>query len=82
MPSPVDRNQIDSLPYLEAFVQELLRVYPAAPTMFRVAQVDTIVPLGKSVKGRDGKMIDRLHVKKGTQFHVGMSIPWIVRIVE
>ena len=62
----IDRETLNALPYLEAFVHEILRLHPPFGVQVRQAQRDTVVPLGTAVKGRDGRMMSELHVNKGT----------------
>jgi cytochrome P450 len=47
-------TELDKLPYLNNVVRETLRVYPAAPNIGREAATDTVVPVGKSFKDRNG----------------------------
>ncbi|TRM62233.1 cytochrome P450 [Schizophyllum amplum] len=55
---------IQRLPYLDAVMKEGLRVHPASPQTERVALRDDVVPLSKPVVGRDGRVMDKLVVKK------------------
>ncbi|ORY35907.1 putative cytochrome P450 [Naematelia encephala] len=71
-------DQLNSLPYLEAFIRELLRVYPSTPAQVRVVTKDEVLPLSTPVRSREGRMMDVVHVKKGTGltlalFNVHMS---------
>ncbi|KAK8870122.1 hypothetical protein IAR55_000692 [Kwoniella newhampshirensis] len=64
---------IDALPYLDAVVHEVLRLYPAAPTLFRVAQADTVIPLQMPVVGRSGRCIEAVPIKKGNTVHIAFG---------
>lgn len=64
--STPDAVQLNSLPYLEAFVRESLRVNPPTNGQWEAACEDTMLPLAKPVRGRDGKMMDSIAVTKGT----------------
>ncbi|KAJ8093037.1 hypothetical protein PM082_020518 [Marasmius tenuissimus] len=46
-------DELNSLPYLDAFVRETLRVHAPVPGTTRVAMRDGIIPLGEPVGGRD-----------------------------
>lgn len=59
-------NDLDGLPYLDAFVHEVLRIYSPVPQTRRDAISETVVPLGHPMKGRDGKMIESIVVPKNT----------------
>jgi len=59
-------DELHSLPYLDAFVRELLRFYPANADFSRTTTSDTVLPLGAPVKGRSGKLINSLSLPKGT----------------
>jgi len=65
-----DWDTVNSLPYLEAFTHELCRLYPAAPTLFRVPQHPVTLPLAHSVTGRNGKPIETLQLNKGDTVHI------------
>jgi cytochrome P450 len=64
------RDVINSLPYLEAFTHELCRLYPAAPTMFRVPQCDCILPLSQPKRCSNGRLMESLVLQKGDTIHV------------
>ncbi|TYJ53844.1 hypothetical protein B9479_005531 [Cryptococcus floricola] len=53
---------LDNLPYLDAFVREALRFFPAAPWIFRSATGDATVPLGTPIKGKDGKLMTSFNI--------------------
>ncbi|KAJ7508464.1 cytochrome P450 [Mycena galericulata] len=62
----------DSMPLLNAFLKETLRIYPAAPYLERVAGEDLIIPLGSEITTTSGERISHLPVKKGQW--VGVAI--------
>ncbi|BEJ09053.1 hypothetical protein CcaverHIS641_0511470 [Cutaneotrichosporon cavernicola] len=64
---------LNSLPYLDRCVREVLRLDPPLPQVVRTAAVDCVVPLGKPVLGRDGKLMSEIHVSKGTDFIVPIN---------
>lgn len=61
-----DRDVLGSLTYLDAVVHEVLRLYSPVTSTVRNVAMDTVIPLGTPVKGRDGKMIESLHINGGT----------------
>ncbi len=64
-----DFQVLDKLPYLHAVAREGLRFETPVPVMGRVATADISIPLSIPVRGRDGKMIDVVHLKKGDQIN-------------
>ncbi|KAF8698254.1 cytochrome P450, partial [Rhizoctonia solani] len=69
-PSILSYEELSSLPYLDAVCKEVLRLYPPAPFMERVALKDWVVPLRYPLKGKDGNTITYIKVKKGTSIYV------------
>jgi hypothetical protein len=57
---------------LKAFLHEVLRVYSTATGQTRVLKQDHTLPLSKPVIGRDGQLIDKVDLKKGTGVMVRM----------
>jgi hypothetical protein len=47
-------------------VHEVLRLLAPVPSTRRDSVVDAVIPLGKPVKGRDGKMMNSVFLPKGT----------------
>lgn len=66
---PAYMETLNSLPHLDAVVHEVLRLYPAAPTPFRLARTET-----DTVIGRNGRSMDSLVVKKGTSIQIGKTL--------
>jgi len=62
-----DRENIsyDSMPLLNAFVKELLRLYPVLPISDRMALEDAVIPLSQSVATTTGQRVNEIHVGKG-----------------
>lgn len=61
-----DWDTVTSLPYLDAVTREIIRLAPANVTQTRTAARKTVVRLSEPVRGRDGRMMDRVVVDKGT----------------
>lgn len=51
------RETLSALPYLDAFIREVLRLYPPAPTLLRETTANCIIPFGQPVIGRDGSTV-------------------------
>ncbi|WVW79570.1 hypothetical protein I302_101539 [Kwoniella bestiolae CBS 10118] len=58
-------DTLNSLSYMDAVIREVLRLSAPAPATMRESIQPTVVPLGTPVKGRDGKMMDSVHLPKG-----------------
>lgn len=78
-------EQLDQLPYLDAVVMEVLRVYPSLPStvsgiasrldaaytpQIREAQKDDIIPLAEPVQDRNGKTVSSIRIRKGQVIYV------------
>ncbi|KAJ7287002.1 cytochrome P450 [Mycena rebaudengoi] len=61
-------EEINSLPYLDAFMRETLRLDSPVTMLQRRANVDTTIPLWKPITGVDGSEITALNVTDGTDF--------------
>ena len=61
---------VDKLPYLNAVVQETLRLCPPAHSTIRVAMEDDMIPLSRPVKLRDGRIMQEVHIRKGSYVHI------------
>ncbi|KAK6988619.1 cytochrome P450 [Favolaschia claudopus] len=60
-----DEVGYDSMPLLNAFIKETLRMYPAEPLPERMATQDTVIPLTESITMLDGKQISSIPIRKG-----------------
>ncbi|KAF8594567.1 cytochrome P450, partial [Ceratobasidium sp. AG-I] len=73
-PPSVDYNELHSLEYLDAVCREVLRLYPPVTTIERQAlkDSDSVIPLRYPVKGKDGKELREIGIKKGTIIYVAL----------
>ncbi|KAJ7255092.1 cytochrome P450 [Mycena haematopus] len=55
----------DNMPLLNAFIKEVLRLYPAAALIQRIAVHDTVIPLSDSMETSTGQLINQIPVRKG-----------------
>ncbi|KAJ7495126.1 cytochrome P450 [Mycena latifolia] len=73
-PEQMDYDELGALPYLDAFVHEVLRLYPpVAPVMFRETVQETILPLATPITGVDGSEIRSISVPKGTSLYIAIA---------
>ncbi|KAJ6562234.1 cytochrome P450 [Mycena capillaripes] len=63
----------DSMPLLNAFIKETLRVYPAGPIPEKVALQDTVIPLAEVVTTSNGEIMKQLPVRKGQTIHIATA---------
>ncbi|VDC05284.1 unnamed protein product [Peniophora sp. CBMAI 1063] len=62
--TPTDA-ELNALPYLDAVIREILRVYSPVYLTDRCATKDDIVPLKTPIIGTDGKIMSEIHLSKG-----------------
>ncbi|EMD31785.1 hypothetical protein CERSUDRAFT_100013 [Gelatoporia subvermispora B] len=62
------------LPYVDAIVQETLRLHAPIAESNRVAVADDIVPLSAPVQTSQGTLVDRLHIAQGEIVSVPVSL--------
>ncbi|KAJ7501754.1 cytochrome P450 [Mycena galericulata] len=73
-PTELDHDALVALPYLDAVVREVLRLYPpASPVMFREAVQDTVLPLSTPIMGLDGIPINAITVPKSTTVYIAIA---------
>ncbi|ODO08887.1 hypothetical protein L198_00624 [Cryptococcus wingfieldii CBS 7118] len=63
---------LNSSPYLDAFVREVIRLSPSVPSSTRSAKKNAVIPLRHPVVGRDGKMMNRVEIPKGTDIYISI----------
>ncbi|KAG6836440.1 hypothetical protein H0H93_007976 [Arthromyces matolae] len=59
---------LESMPYLNAFVKETLRYHPVAFNTYRQASRDDVLPLSKPIVTKTGEVLTELPVPKGLNF--------------
>ena len=64
------REDLAALPYLDAVIREVLRLWSPAPNTIRVAKEKVVIPLGTAIEGRNGSMIESVTLNKGTQLFI------------
>ncbi|KAJ6453814.1 cytochrome P450 [Mycena sanguinolenta] len=55
----------DNMPLLNAFIKEILRLYPAAALIQRIVVHDAVIPLSDSIETATGELINQIPVRKG-----------------
>ena len=65
-----DMGGVDKLPFLNAVVQETLRLCPPAHSTIRAAMEDDAIPLSHPIKLRDGTIMQEVHIRKGSYVHI------------
>ncbi|KAJ7018932.1 cytochrome P450, partial [Mycena alexandri] len=55
----------DSMPLLNSFIKEMLRMYPALPIDDRIAVEDKTIPLSEAITTTTGEAISQIRIQKG-----------------
>ncbi|KAJ7705385.1 cytochrome P450 [Mycena rosella] len=63
---PTYEELTTSLPFLDAFVCEVLRMYPALGAQDRMAAEDDVLPLSAPIETANGELVDSIFLSKGT----------------
>ncbi|KAJ6481433.1 cytochrome P450 [Mycena vitilis] len=63
----------DSMPLLNAFIKECLRLYPAEAIVDRIAVEDMVIPLSKSIKTATGEHLSQIPIRKGQILMVAIA---------
>ncbi|KAL7277411.1 hypothetical protein ACG7TL_009273 [Trametes sanguinea] len=62
----LDFDSFTQLPYMDAVIRETLRLYPGFYMASRVSPEDTVLPLRNPIQGKNGELMNELHVPAGT----------------
>jgi len=65
-------DELNALPYLDAFVHEVLRLYSPIPVTSRVAMKDDRISLPKPYTDLKGRLHDHLVIKKGQALSISI----------
>ncbi|EIM22502.1 cytochrome P450 [Wallemia mellicola CBS 633.66] len=68
-----EHDVVQSLPYLEKIIKEVLRLFPPLITMERIATKDTVLPLSRPIHTTDGHHISAIPLKAGTTVMMGLA---------
>ncbi|KAJ7250082.1 cytochrome P450 [Mycena haematopus] len=63
-------DQLNSLPYLESVVREVMRLHTPVPLLDRIAMQDDVLPLSNPYVDGTGKSHDTLLIPKGLIIHI------------
>ncbi|KAH9922092.1 cytochrome P450 [Fomitopsis serialis] len=66
-------SDFDGMPFLQAFVREVLRYHPAVPHNYRQAAKDDVIPLSKPIRTLSGKIVDEIPIPKGTRVTLSLA---------
>ncbi|KAL5633803.1 hypothetical protein ACGC1H_005858 [Rhizoctonia solani] len=72
-PNDTHYDGLLELPYLDAVIREILRLYPPVSFLNRICEEDTILPLQYPVETPSGK-ITSIPIKKGTRIFMSISV--------
>ncbi|KAI6040776.1 cytochrome P450 [Pisolithus marmoratus] len=67
----------NNLPYLDAIVQETLRLHPSVPELARQADEDDVIPLLEPVRTKSGEVVDSIAIERGTDARVFKPERWL-----
>ncbi|WOO83790.1 Leukotriene-B4 omega-hydroxylase 3 [Vanrija pseudolonga] len=65
-----DHDTLNALPYLDAFVREVLRLDGPVTEILREPARDVELPLASPVVGRDGRTMASIHLRKGDEIYI------------
>ncbi|KAF8196306.1 cytochrome P450 [Mycena galopus ATCC 62051] len=63
----------NSMPLLNAFIKEALRMFPPLPFPDRMAVRDVVVPLSENIVLKTGEHVNQISVRKGETVFVGIA---------
>ncbi|TFY58630.1 hypothetical protein EVJ58_g6300 [Rhodofomes roseus] len=66
-------SDMDGMPFLQAFVREVLRYHPAVPHNYRQALKDDVLPLSKPIRTLSGAIVNEVPIPKGTRVTLSIA---------
>ncbi|KZT01474.1 cytochrome P450 [Laetiporus sulphureus 93-53] len=66
-------SDLDSMPYLQAVVREILRFDPVVPHNFRMAAKDDVLPLSKPIRTLSGRVVGEVPIPKGIRLVLSIA---------
>lgn len=66
-------QDLESMPYLNAVVKEILRLHPSAAFVQRVAGSDDVLPLSRSIISETGENLPEVLIPKGTTIFASIA---------
>ncbi|KAF9048760.1 cytochrome P450 [Panaeolus papilionaceus] len=66
----LDYDTLTELPYLDAVCRETLRMYPPLIAVMRSVLQDTVLPLSKPVRTKNGQIVSEIPLSKGNEIFI------------
>ncbi|KAJ7764211.1 cytochrome P450 [Mycena metata] len=63
----------DSMPLLNAFIKESLRMFPIFPIDDRIAREDTVIPLSEKIRLSTGEDVSEIFIQKGQMVSIAIA---------
>ncbi|KAJ4475625.1 cytochrome P450 [Lentinula aciculospora] len=65
-------DELNGLPYLDAFVRVVLRLHAPITTVNRIAAQDDVIPLAQPLTDSDGTVHSEIPIRKGQTIHLSL----------
>ncbi|KAK7014022.1 cytochrome P450 [Favolaschia claudopus] len=66
-------DELVGLPYLDAVIREMLRLYPPVTGMTRTSTHPHILPLSQPIIGVDSRPMDAILISRGTEIYISIA---------